>query len=111
MMNKNIENMLEELKEKYPDNWEDPIRGLDVSVYDTTNAGYEVDDDFAEELFYIVGINYKGCSLGISREDLRQNYFDIDTNTYIELEDLVELTKIMTIVAKHLSKINFKAHL
>ena len=111
MMNKNIENMLEELKEKYPDNWEDPIRGLDVSVYDTTNAGYEVDDDFAEELFYIVWINYKGCSLGINREDLRQNYFDIDTDTYIELEDLVELTKIMTIVAKHLSKINFKAHL
>ena len=110
-MNKNIENMLEELKEKYPDNWEDPIRGLDVSVYDTTNAGYEVYGDFAEELFYIVWINYKGCSLGISREDLSHNYFDIGTDTYIELEDLVELTKIMTIVVKHLSKINFKAHL
>lgn len=27
-MNENIEAMLEELKEKYPDNWEDPIRGL-----------------------------------------------------------------------------------
>ncbi|MEN3955171.1 hypothetical protein [Ligilactobacillus salivarius] len=110
-MNGNIENMLEELKEKYPDNWEDPIRGLDVSVYDTTNVGYEVDDDFVEELFYIIWINYKGCSLGISREDLSHNYFDIDTDTYIELEDLVELTKIMTIVVKHLSKINFKAHL
>lgn len=110
-MNKNIENMLKELKEKYPEHWGDPIKGLEVNFYDTTNAGYEVDDDFAEELFYIVWINYKGCSLGISREDLRQNYFDIDTDTYIELEDLVELTEIMTIVAKHLSKINFKAHL
>lgn len=110
-MNRNIEAMLEELKEKYPDNWGDPIIGLDVSVYDATNAGYEVDDDFAEELFYIVWINYKGCSLGISREDFRRKYFDIDTDAYIELEDLVELTKIMNIVVKHLVKINFKTHL
>ena len=108
MMNKNIENMLEELKEKYPDNWEDPIRGLDVSVYDTTNAGYEVDDDFAEELFYIVWINYKGCSLGISREDLRQNYFDIDTDILIEQEDLAVIGKVISIVVKHLSKIEFE---
>lgn len=110
-MNKNIENMLEELKRKYPDNWGDPIRGLEVNFYDTTNDEYGIDDDFVEELFYNLWINYKGSAVGINREDLRQNYFDIDTDTYIELEDLVELTKIMTIVAKHLSKINFKAHL
>ena len=110
-MNENIENMLEELKEKYPDNWEDPIRGLDITVYDTTNDEYGVDDDFVEELFYNLWINYKGSAVGINREDLRQNYFDIDTDTYIGLEDLEELTKIMTIVAKHLSKINFKTHL
>lgn len=109
-MNRNIENMLEELKEKYPDNWGDPIIGLDVSVYDATNEEYG-DDDFVEELFEGLWINYKGGAVGISREDFSQNYFDIYTDTYIELKDLVELTKIMTIVAKHLSKINFKAHL
>lgn len=107
-MNKNFENMLEELKRKYPDNWGDPIKGLDIAVYDATNDEYGVDDDFVEGLFYNLWINYKSSAVGISREDLRHNYFNIETDTLIELEDFVELTKIINIVVKHLSKIEFK---
>lgn len=103
--------MIEELKEKYPDNWEDPIRGLDVSVYDTTSDEYGVDDDFVEELFYNLWIKYEGSAAEIDREDLIKNHFRITTDDYIRLEDLEELTKIINIIAKHLSKINFKAHL
>lgn len=110
-MNENINNMIEELKEKYPDNWEDPIRGLDVSVYDTTSDEYGVDDDFVEELFYNLWIKYEGSAVEIDREDLIKNHFRITTDDYIRLEDLEELTKIINIVAKHLSKIDFKAHL
>lgn len=101
-MNKNFENMLEELERKYPDNWGDPIKGLDIAVYDATNDEYGVDDDFVEGLFY------NSSAVGISREDLRHNYFNIETDTLIELEDFVELTKIINIVVKHLSKIEFK---
>lgn len=111
MMNNNVENMLEELKEKYPDNWEDSIRGLDITVYDATNDEYGVDDDFVEELFYNLWINYKGSAVGINREDLRHNYFNVETDSLIEPEDFVELTKIINIIVKHLVKINFKAHL
>ena len=110
-MNKNIENMLEELKEKYPEHWGDPIKGLEVNFYDATNSEYGIDDDFAEELFYNLWINYKGSAVGIDREDLRQNYFNVETDSFIEIDDFVELTKIMSIVAKHLSNINFKTHL
>lgn len=109
-MNENIEAMLEELKEKYPDNWEDPIRGLDITVYDATNDEYGVDDDFVEELFYNLWINYKGSAVGISREDLSHNYFNVKTDSLIEPEDFVELTKIINIVVKHLTKINFKSN-
>lgn len=110
-MNENIEAMLEELKEKYPDNWEDPIRGLDITVYDATNDEYGVDDDFVEELFYNLWINYKGSAVGISREDLSHNYFNVETDSLIEPEDFVELTKIINIVVKHLTKINFESNL
>ena len=48
-MSRNIEAMLEELKEKYPEHWGDPIRGLEVNFYDATNDEYGIDDDFTEE--------------------------------------------------------------
>ena len=41
----------------------------------------------------------------------KYNTFYIHTSVYIEQKDLAIIGKALSIAAKHLSKINFKAHL
>lgn len=102
-MNENIENMLEELEREFPDSY-------NKELYLLIHAYVGVDDEFQEELFSNLFMHYKTSVIGISR-DFENNSFDINTDILIEQEDLAVIGKVISIVVKYLSKINFKAHL
>lgn len=106
-MNENFENMLEELEREFPDSYN---KELYLVIHNEVCDDYYVDDEFQEELFSNLFMHYKTSVIEISR-DFENNSFDINTDILIEQEDLAILAKAMSIVAKHLSKINFKAHL
>ncbi|PLA92862.1 hypothetical protein CYR84_07030 [Ligilactobacillus salivarius] len=99
--------MLEELEREFPDSYN---KELYLVIHNEVCDDYYVDDEFQEELFSNLFINYKTSAIEISR-DFKNNLFDINTDILIEQEDLAILAKAMSIVAKHLSKIDFKAHL
>ena len=102
-MNENIKNMVEELKREFPDLKED----IDLIIYDEKMNGYFFDDEFKEKMLYKLWINYKGTSVGIVRANLEDNLFYIESCSYMNQEDLIIFSKIITIAAKHLSKIEF----
>lgn len=102
-MNENIKNMVEELKHEFPDLKED----IDLIIYDEKMNGYFFDDEFKEKMFYKLWINYKGISVGIIRANFEDNLFHIESCSYMNQEDLIIFSKIITIAAKHLSKIEF----
>lgn len=103
-MNENIKNMVEELKEKYPDLEED----IDLIIYDEKMNRYFFDDEFKEKMLYKLWTNYKGTSVGIVRANLEDNLFYIESCSYMNQENLIIFSKIITIAAKHLSKIEFE---
>jgi hypothetical protein len=100
-MNENIKNMVEELKHEFPDLKED----IDLIIYDEKMNGYFFDDEFKEKMLYKLWINYKGISVGIVRANLEDNLFYIESCSYMNQEDLVLFSKIITIIFKHLNKI------
>ena len=106
-MSENIDNIFEELKKEFPKN---VYQELDLRIYDNDGNGYFTDEEFQEKTFSNMFINYKTSAIEISR-DFKNNLFDIDTDRLIEQEDLAVIGKVISIVVKHLSKINFKAHL
>lgn len=105
-MNENIKNMVEELKHEFPDLKED----IDLIIYDEKMNGYFFDDEFKEKMLYKLWINYKGISVGIIRANFEDNLFHIESCSYMNQEDLIIFSKIITIVAKHLSKIEFEEY-
>nr|DAM78531.1 MAG TPA: hypothetical protein [Caudoviricetes sp.] len=102
-MNENIDNIFEELKKEFPKN---VYQELDLRIYDNYGNGYFTDDEFQEELFNNMFINYRDNALGISRDGYR--LFSINTDLFIEQDNLATIAKTMSIVAKHLSKIKFE---
>lgn len=112
-MNENIMAMVAELELSFPIKWEqhDKIKDLHFEIYDDRGYKFGVDKKFDEKRFDYMRISYKDSAIGINRKDLTHNYFNVETDSLIEPEDFVELTKIINIVVKHLSKIDFKAHL
>ena len=102
-MNENIDNIFEELKKEFPKN---VYQELDLRIYDNDGNGYFTDDEFQEELFNNMFINYRDNALEISRDGYR--LFSINTGSFIEQDDLATIAKAMSIVAKHLSKIEFE---
>lgn len=105
-MNENIKNMVEELKHEFPDLKED----IDLIIYDEKVNGYFFDDEFKEKMLYKLWINYKGISVGIIRANFEDNLFHIESCSYMNQEDLIIFSKIITIAAKHLSKIEFEEY-
>lgn len=103
-MNENIKNMCKELKCEFPDLEED----IDLIIYDEEMNGYFFDDEFKEKMLYKLWINYKGISVGIIRVSFADNLFYIESCSYMNQEDLIFFSKIITIIFKHLSKIEFK---
>lgn len=103
IMNINIELMLEELKKEFPKN---VYQELDLRIYDNDGNGYFTDDEFQEKIFSNMFINYEMNAVEISRD--KYSLFDINTDILIEQEDLAVIGKAISIVVKHLSKIEFE---
>lgn len=101
-MNENFENMLEELEREFP---KSVYQELDLIIYDRHKNDYFLDDEFKEKMLYKLWINYKGISVGIVRANLEDNLFYIESCSYMNQEDLVLFSKIITIIFKHLNKI------
>ena len=101
-MNKNIENMFKDLKKEFP---KDVYQELNLIIYDCHKNDYFLDDEFQEKIFRNMFINYGTNIVEISRG--KYSIFDINTDVLIEQEDLIIFSKIITIAAKHLSKIEF----
>ena len=102
-MNINIELMLEELKKEFP---KKVYQELDLIIYDNDKNGYFTDDEFQEKIFRNMFINYETSAVEIRRN--KYSTFDINTDILIEQEDLAVIGKVISIVVKHLSKIEFE---
>lgn len=101
-MNKNIGNMFEDLKKEFSEN---TYQKLDLVIYDNDGNRYSKDDEFKEELFNKLFINYETNIVVIDR--CCYSSFDIGTSILIEQEDLEVIGKVISIAVKHLSKIEF----
>lgn len=116
MANKNIDAMIEELKQSYsvslefPGNWVNvDKKGLYISVTDIHLNWYGVDDDFMENLLLEVDFEYKANKANkasvvlTSEKELR---FELAEGYINDFEDI---GKILQIIGKHLSKIELRA--
>lgn len=101
IMNENMLNMLKELDSEFPDNY--GLReGLRIDAIDLKDR-YDDDIDFDEELLDELRIYYKNKTILIKRYD-RDNW-EIEDEDYIKFEDFREVGKILSIVMKHLGRI------
>lgn len=101
-MNENIDNMFDELRKEFP---KSVYQELDLIIYDNDGNKYSEDDEFQEKIFRNLFIDYETNVVDIRRN--KYSLFDIQTDILIEQEDLATIAKAMSIVAKHLSKIEF----
>ena len=93
-MNENIENMCKELKREFP---EDFGSYLGVDAIDRKDR-YDNDEFFDE-----IRIYYKEQTITIER--YYANNWVIEDEDYIKFEDFREIGKILSIVMKHISRI------
>lgn len=103
MINPNIKRMLAELKHEFPEN---VYQKLSLRIFDNNGNDYSIDDEFQEKLFNTIYISC-GTNLVKIYKD-KYNTFYIHTSVYIEQEELVVIGKVINIVVKHLSKIEFE---
>ncbi|MDE1506448.1 hypothetical protein [Ligilactobacillus salivarius] len=102
-MNTNIDNIFKDLKKEFP---KDVYQELDLIIYDNDGNEYSEDDEFQEKIFRNLFINYETDVVDIRRN--KYNLFDIQTDILIEQENLAVIGKVISIVVKHLSKIDFE---
>ena len=102
-MNENIDNIFEDLKKEFPEN---VYQKLSLRIFDNNGKDYSIDDEFQEKLFNTIYISC-GTNLVKIYKD-KYNTFYIHTSVYIEQEELVVIGKVINIVVKHLSKIEFE---
>ncbi|WP_161094877.1 hypothetical protein [Ligilactobacillus salivarius] len=101
-MNTNIDNIFKDLKKELSEN---VYQELDLIIYDNDGNEYSEDDEFQEKIFRNLFINYEMDVVDIRRN--KYSLFDIQTDILIEQEDLAVIGKVINIVVKHLSKIEF----
>lgn len=102
--NENMLNMLKELNRKFPDDF--GLReGLRIDAIDLKD-NYDDDIDFNEELLDEVRIYYKNKTILIKQYD-RDNW-EIEDEDYLKFSDFEQIGKILSIVMKHLGRIDFK---
>lgn len=77
-------------------------------IYDNDGNEYSEDDEFQEKIFRNLFINYEMDVVNIRRN--KYSLFDIQTDILIEQEDLAVIGKVISIVVKHLSKIEFEEY-
>lgn len=102
-MNENIDNMFDELRKEFSKN---AYQELDLIIYDNNGNEYSEDDEFQEKIFRNLFIDYETNVVDIRRN--KYSLFDIQTDILIEQEDLAVIGKVISIVVKHLSKIEFE---
>lgn len=102
-MNTNIDNIFKDLKKEFP---KDVYQELDLIIYDNDGNEYSEDDEFQEKIFRNLFINYETDVVDIRRN--KYSLFDIQTDILIEQENLAVIGKVISIVVKHLSKIDFE---
>ena len=98
---KNIKNMFKELKHEFPEDF-GYCDGLTVDAIDFKD-NYDDYIDFDETLLGEVVISYRDQIISISR--CYDNNWEICDETYIKFEDFREIGKILSIVMKHISRI------
>lgn len=103
MINPNIKRMIAELKQELPKNI---YQKLDLIMYDNNGNKYSEDDEFQEKIFRNLFIDYETDVVDIRRNNY--SLFDINTDILIEQENLAVIGKTISIVVKHLSKIEFE---
>ncbi len=101
-MNTNIDNIFKDLKKELSEN---VYQELDLIIYDNDGNEYSEDDEFQEKIFRNLFINYEMDVVDIRRN--KYSLFDIQTDILIEQEDLAVIGKVISILVKHLSKIEF----
>lgn len=104
-MNENIDNMFDELRKEFP---KKVYQELDLIIYDRHKNDYFLDDEFQEKMFRNLFISYEMSMVEISSD--KYNIFDIHTSILIEQEELAVIGKVISIVVKHLSKIEFEEY-
>lgn len=102
-MNENIENMQKELKREFPSEY-GIVKGLSISAVDLTDC-YDDDNNFDETLLDELKIYYKDNVIVIERYD-RDNW-EIEDEDYLRFVDFEKIGKILSIVMKHLGRIEF----
>lgn len=98
-MNENFLNMLKELDKKYPNVYG---RDLRIDAIDRKDH-YDDEDEFDETLLDELRIYYKRQTISIER--YYENNWEIEDEDYIKFEDFREIGKILSIVMKHISRI------
>ena len=99
MINPNIRKMLAELKREFPEDF-----GSYLGV-DAIDFGGNYDDyiDFDETFLCELVICYKRQAIAIRR--YYENDWEIEDEDYVKFEDFREIGKILSIVMKHISRI------
>lgn len=109
MENVNIKNMVAELKREFPDNWGDGGNGLNLIIKDQEDFVFSEESAFSEKVLDFIEIQYKGDGTQIDISDYSDYHtFDIRESLWIDAENLEVIGKVISIVAKHLSKIEFE---
>ncbi|MBM6786944.1 hypothetical protein [Ligilactobacillus salivarius] len=98
-MNENFINMYTELNRKYSDDYG---RDLRIDAIDRKDR-YDNDEFFDETLLDVVRIYYKQQTISIER--YYENNWEIEDYDYLKFEDFREIGKILSIVMKHISRI------
>lgn len=102
-MNENIKNMVEELKEKYPDDY-GHFEGLTIDAIDRKDCD-DTDDKFNEKILRELKICYKGKIIVL--EKYYNDDWEIRDKHFLKTKEFREIVEILSIVMKHLSKIEF----
>ena len=108
-MNTNIETMIKELKNAFPDNWGDISQGLEVTVTDRAKSVFG-EFAFDETILDSIEVVYKGREFEICiSDDGSSDQFDFE-GIYIEVDIIENIGKIISIVGKHLNKIELNPY-
>ena len=102
MANKNVDAMIEELKQVFPDNWGKADKGLSLDIIDISLSWYE-EAGFMEDCLFEINFEYKANKASVVITSEKELRFEL-TDGYIN--DFADIGKIVQIIGKHLKKID-----